>query len=103
MMEMKNNYVPYHIHTDYSLLDSCTKPEQYVEYAKELGIKAMAFTEHGKISNWTEKWNMCKEAGIKYIHGVEIYLTESFDEKVRDNYHTILLAKTWMGSENSTV
>lgn len=97
MTETKNNYVPYHIHTDYSLLDSCTKPEQYVEYAKELGIKAMAFTEHGKISNWTEKWNLCKEAGIKYIHGVEIYLTESFDEKVRDNYHTILLAKNMDG------
>lgn len=35
----------------------------------------------------------CDKAGIKFIHGVEIYLTESLKEKVRDNYHTVLLAR----------
>lgn len=40
---------------------------------------------------------MCDKAGIRFIHGVEMYLTESFEEKVRDNYHTILLAKNWEG------
>ena len=47
--------------------------------------------------NWTEKWAACKEAGIRYIHSVEIYLTESLDEKVRDNYHTVLMAKNMDG------
>lgn len=50
---------------------------------------------------WVSKKMMCDEAGIKFIHGVEIYLTEHlFDDngdKVRDNYHTILLAKNLDG------
>lgn len=37
------------------------------------------------------------EKGLKYLHGVEIYLTQSLDEKVRDNYHTILIAKNFDG------
>ena len=40
---------------------------------------------------------MCDKAGIKFIHGVEIYLTESLDARVRDNYHTVLLAKNLDG------
>lgn len=47
--------------------------------------------------NWTEKWSACKQAGLRYIHSVEIYLTESLEEKVRDNYHTVLLAKNMDG------
>lgn len=47
--------------------------------------------------NWTEKWNACRRAGIRYIHSVEIYLTESLTEKVRDNYHTVLMAKNMDG------
>lgn len=39
----------------------------------------------------------CEAAGLKYIHGVEVYLTASHEEKVRDNYHTILLAKNAAG------
>lgn len=92
-----SNYIPYHIHTEYSLLDSCTKPSEYIELCKEYGIKAISFSEHGKISNWTEKWAACKESGIKYIHSVEIYLTENLEPKVRDNYHTILMARNMDG------
>lgn len=47
--------------------------------------------------NWTEKWDACKKAGLRYIHSVEIYLTESLDEKVRDNYHTVLMARNLDG------
>jgi DNA polymerase-3 subunit alpha len=91
------NYIPFHLHTDYSLLDSCSKPEEYVERAKECDMKALSFSEHGKPLNWTEKWGMCKEAGIRYIHSVEIYMTESLEEKVRDNFHTVLIAKNMDG------
>lgn len=92
-----DNYIPYHLHTEYSLLDSCSKPKDYIELAVKNGMKAISFSEHGKPLNWTEKWAACKEAGIKYIHSVEIYLTERLDEKVRDNYHTILMAKNMDG------
>ena len=92
-----NNYVTYHLHTMDSLLDSCTSYKDYIDYAVELGQSAIAFTEHGNIYNWVSKWAYCKEKGIKYIHGIEVYLTETLDEKIRDNYHTILIAKNKEG------
>lgn len=94
---MENNYVAYHVHSDYSLLDSTTKFEDYVDYAISLEQKAIAFTEHGNIFNWVDKKMYCDKKGIKYIHGVEIYLTKTHDIKERDNYHTILLAKNYAG------
>lgn len=85
------------MHTEYSLLDSCTKPKEYVDLAVENGMRALSFSEHGKPMNWTEKYGLCKAAGIRYIHSVEIYLTESLTERVRDNYHTVLIAKNMDG------
>lgn len=92
-----NNYISYHNHSDYSLLDSTTKFEAYVQKALELGQTAIASTEHGRPRGWVAKKTYCDKIGIKFIHGVEIYLTESLEEKVRDNYHTILLAKNETG------
>lgn len=95
--ENLDNYVVYHLHTENSLLDSCTNYKLYVDKAVGLGQKAIAFTEHGNIYNWIEKKMYCDEQGIKYIHGIECYLTKTLNEKVRDNYHTILLAKNYKG------
>ena len=101
-----NNYVTYHLHSELSLLDSCTNFKLYVDKAKELNQTAICFTEHGNVYNWVEKKMYCKEQGIKYLHGVECYLTKDLlqtDEenselhKVRDNYHTILIAKNYSG------
>jgi len=91
------NYVTYHLHSDRSLLDSCTHYKDYIDKAVELGQPAICFTEHGRVLNWVAKKLYCAEKGIKYIHGVEIYLTETLEEKVRDNYHTILIAKNYEG------
>lgn len=60
-------------------------------------MKAIAFSEHGKLSGWFKKLQYCRKNGIKYIHAVECYLTESFVDKKRDNYHTILIAKNIEG------
>lgn len=87
------NYVPFHVHSDYSLLDSCSKFQEYVDLAVRYEHPAIASTEHGKPLGWVSKKMYCDQKGIKYIHGVEIYLTESLEEKIRDNYHTVLLAK----------
>ena len=101
-----SNYVTYHLHTELSLLDSCTNFKLYIDKAKELGQTAICFSEHGNIYNWIEKKMYCKEQGIKYLHGVECYLTEKLLQtneetgeltKVRDNYHTILIAKNYAG------
>lgn len=96
-LEMPPNYIVYHLHSDYSLLDSCTNPKDYIARAKELGMTAIGFSEHGHIKGWFAKYLACREAGIKYLHGVEIYLTETLKEKVRDNYHTVLYAKNYDG------
>lgn len=87
----------YHLHSHLSLLDSCTKFEDYVDIAVERGQKAIASTEHGLPRGWVKKKMYCDEKGIKFIHGVEIYLTETHETKVRDNYHTILLARNHEG------
>lgn len=101
-----SNYVAYHLHTELSLLDSCTNFKLYIDKAKELGQTAICFSEHGNIYNWIEKKMYCKEQDIKYLHGVECYLTEKLLQtneetgeltKVRDNYHTILIAKNYAG------
>lgn len=92
-----NTYTLYHCHSDDSLLDSCTKFSDYVDLVVQNGQKAIASTEHGRPLGWVTKKMMCDKAGIKFIHGVEIYLTESLGEKVRDNYHTVLLAKNMAG------
>lgn len=124
------NYTVYHLHTELSLLDSCTNFKLYVDRAKELGQTAICFTEHGNCYNWIEKKEYCEEQGIKYLHGVEAYLTKELYEypevpdewyeahlgcdeketqeelskfleenkkKVRDNYHTVLIAKNYDG------
>lgn len=87
----------FHCHTELSLLDSCTTYQEYIDLSVQNGSKALSISEHGKPLNWTEKWNACRQAGLRYIHSVEIYLTESLTEKVRDNYHTVLMAKNMDG------
>ena len=71
------NYTVYHLHTQLSLLDSTTKHSDYIARAVELGQTAIAFTEHGHIYQWVEKKMACEKAGLKYLHGCEVYLTEA--------------------------
>ena len=79
-MSSEKNYTVFHLHTEQSLLDSCTNFKDYVDKAKELGQTAICFTEHGNIFSWVEKKMYCEEQGIKYLHGVECYLTKELFE-----------------------
>ncbi|MDI0267855.1 PHP domain-containing protein [Clostridioides difficile] len=96
-----NNYTITHIHTDRSSgttnIDSVTKPEQYISKIVNLGMKSIAFTEHGNILDWSKKKSLCEKHGIKYIHAVECYITETLDEKIRDNYHCCLYSRNFEG------
>lgn len=91
------NYTVYHLHTMFSLLDSATSFEDYVDKAKELGMTAIGCSEHGNIFSWYKKKEYAEKNGLKYLHGIECYLTETLNEKIRDNYHTILIAKNKEG------
>lgn len=98
---MSNNYIIYHLHTELSSLvtsiDSVNNYKQYIDKAASLNMKAICFSEHGSIFSWLHKKEYCKKSGLKYLHGIEVYVTESFKEKIRDNYHMILIAKNYDG------
>lgn len=95
------NYFLYHLHSDLSNcttnIDSVTKFGAYVARAKELGMTALAFTEHGNIYEWFHKKQAVEAAGMKYVHAVEAYVTMNEQEKVKDNYHVVLLARNKEG------
>lgn len=94
---MVANFVMYHSHDYYSLLDSCTSPEDYIKKASELGMKAICISNHGNLYNWGLRYNLCKQYNIKYLHGIECYVTISHNQKIRDNMHTVLIAKNMKG------
>ena len=71
------NYVVYHLHSELSLIDSTSNFKLYVDKAKELGMKSIGFSEHGNIYSHIAKRQYCEKNNIKYLHGCEIYLTES--------------------------
>lgn len=77
---MEKNYVVYHLHSDLSNgvtnIDSVTKYNEYIDYGKSLGMKAMAFSEHGSVLEWVHKKNAIEKAGMKYIHAEEFYVTK---------------------------
>lgn len=98
---MSGQYTVYHLHSDLSNgvtnIDSVTKYGEYIAKAKECGMNAMGFSEHGSVFEWWHKKSAIEAAGMKYIHAVECYLTTTLTEKIRDNYHCVLLAKNYRG------
>ena len=98
---MNKNYTILHLHSMLSNgvtnIDSVTRYDQYIDRAAELGMKAIAFSEHGSIFQWVKKKLHTEEMGMKYIHAQEFYLTQTLDEKIRDNYHCLLIAKNYEG------
>ncbi len=100
-MKDLNNYFCYHIHSDLSNgvtnIDSVTKYEMYISRAKECGMTTFGLSEHGSVFEWEHKKSAIEAAGMKYAHMVECYLTKSLSEKVRDNYHCILIARNYDG------
>ena len=91
-------------------MDGVATPEEYVNRAVELGMQAMAITDHGTLSGHRELHRIAKANGIKPILGVEGYMTTSMADKRAKadrqdpldlNYHHIvLLAKNQVGLEN---
>lgn len=98
---MSDNYVVYHLHSDLSNgvtnIDSITKYNEYIDYAASLGMKAMGYSEHGSVFSWLKKKEAIEKAGMKYIHAEEFYITETLNEKIRDNYHCVLIARNYDG------
>ena len=93
-------YTSLHNHTMYSLLDGYATPKEYLDRAKEIGLKAFAITEHGNEYSWCYFDKLKKDyPDIKMIYGVEFY--ECFDMSVKDKdskyFHLIALARNEKG------
>lgn len=100
-----SDYVHLHNHTHHSLLDGMTKISGLVERVKELGMEAVAMTDHGTLSGTIEFYKACKADGIKPIIGMEAYVaarkhTDKDISKDKARYHLILLAMNNTGYEN---
>lgn len=106
---MPENYVIYHLHSMLSNgttnIDSITNFRDYVKAASECGMTALGLAEHGNTFEWLHKKEAIEAAGMKYLHGVEAYLTEELyrenesgeQKPVRDNYHCVLIARNYDG------
>ena len=93
---MENKFVHLKLHTEYSLLEGVGKIDEYVEKAKEIGMKALAITDTSMFGA-IEFFKKCKNAGLKPIIGLEVFLDGL--EKVGE-YSLTLLAKNQNGYKN---
>ena len=93
---MESKFVHLKLHTEYSLLEGVGKIDEYVKRAGELGINALAITDTSMFGA-IEFFKKCKNAGIKPIIGLEIFLDGL--EKVGE-YSLTLLAKNQNGYKN---
>ena len=97
-------FVPLHNHSDYSLLDGATQLPAMVERAVELGMPALALTDHGVMYGAIELLKLCSKAGIKPIIGNEMYVINGSiadpQPKKERRYHLVVLAKNAVGYRN---
>ena len=97
-------YVPLHLHTEYSLLDGAIRIKQLCEYAKENNMPAVAITDHGNMYGAISMYETAKSAGIKPLIGCEFYvydgdISERNPQKTHP-YHLVLIAKDQDGYKN---
>ena len=99
-------FVHLHVHSDFSLLDASAKVNDLVSRAKELGMDALALTDHGNMFGVLRFEQACRKAGIKPIIGCEFYVAagsrheKNTTERGKNYYHLILLAKNEEGYRN---
>ncbi|MBP7356269.1 MAG: DNA polymerase III subunit alpha, partial [Longilinea sp.] len=99
------SFVHLHLHTQYSLLDGFTNIKRLMTRVKELGMPAVAITDHGTMFGVIEFFNAAKEVDIKPIIGLEAYLaprrmTDRDARLDKQSHHLLLLAQNMTGYRN---
>ena len=108
-----SDFVPLHLHTEYSLLDGAIKINELVEQASRYKMPAVAITDHGNLFGAVEFYKKTTKAGIKPIIGCEVYVAPDsrFDRSKttldsnlseESSFHLILLAQDSTGYRNLT-
>ena len=100
-----SDFVHLHVHSEYSLLDGMCRIKDLPKRAKELGMEAIALTDHGVMFGCVTFFEECKKNGIKPIIGCEVYVAprgrKNKDAGIDDKYsHLILIAKNKEGYQN---
>ncbi len=104
-----DGFVHLHLHSEYSLLDGANRVDRLVARVKELGMNAVAVTDHGNIFGAVAFYQAAREAGIKPILGVEAYVApgdrhDRTHTGVSDGgFHLVLLAENIVGWRNLLV
>ena len=103
-MNYKDKFVHLHVHTEYSLLDGANRIEDLLDRTKELGMDAIAITDHGAMFGVVKFYKEAQRRGIKPILGSEVYIainkyTEK-EPKDKNQYHLVLLAENDTGYKN---
>lgn len=98
-------FVHLHVHSEYSLLDGAARVKDLANRAIELGMPAVAITDHGVMYGVIDFYKAAKKAGIKPVIGCEVYVAPQsrFNKTARDEdslYHLVLLAKNKTGYKN---
>ena len=99
-----SDFIHLHLHTTYSLLDGQCQLAPLVAKAKELGMPALAVTDHGNLFALKAFYDEARKQGVKPILGVEAYVTSTGDYTTRDKterrFHLCLHAKNLAGYHN---
>ena len=100
-----SDYVHLHNHTYHSVLDGMTKVQGLVDRVKEMGMEAVAVTDHGTMSGVIEFYKAAEAEGIKPIIGMEAYVAarsrhDRDPQKDKARYHLIILAMNNTGYQN---
>ncbi len=102
-----SQFVHLHLHTDYSLLDGACDVEKLCQRVKELGMPAVAMTDHGNIFGAVHFVNAAHKYGVKPIVGCELYICKKDDHNIErtppdgDTYnHLLVLAENEEGYRN---
>ena len=100
-----SKFVHLHIHSEFSLLDGANRIKDLPVRAKELGMDAIAITDHGVMYGAIDFYKACKKEGVKPIIGCEVYVAprsrHNKEPNIDNKYnHLILLAKDNQGYKN---
>ena len=103
---VRGSFVHLHLHSEYSLLDGGNRVDKLVKRVKELGMHAVAVTDHGNMHAAVQFWETARKNGIKPILGVEAYVAagdrrdRTYTGVADGGHHLVLLAENAEGWAN---
>jgi DNA polymerase-3 subunit alpha len=97
---MSKDYVSFHNHTSFSLMDSLSSPKEIFAKAKELNQSAIAITDHGTLAAAHDSLKESKATGVKLIMGCEFYFTDDLSDPAARLRHVILCSINHEGYRN---